>query len=81
MFPQHAMPQQSVLAVTLSRPLRAFWKSNKQETHLHFVAGQEKMCYSDAVVLHLRNSGYFKLREREHGIKAQHALKGAEMVC
>lgn len=36
--------------------------------------------YRDAV-LHVRNTGYFKLQEREHDIKAQHALKGSGMVC
>ena len=34
-----------------------------------------------AVVLHVRNIGYFKSQERERGTKAQHALKGPETVC
>lgn len=31
--------------------------------------------------LHVRNTGYLKLQQREHGIKAQHAVKEPEMVC
>lgn len=46
MFPQHAMPQQSVLAVMLSRPLRAVWKSNKLKVRKHtFILWQaRKIC-------------------------------------
>lgn len=37
--------------------------------------------YRAAVVLDVKNTGYFKSQERGHGTKAQHALKGPEMVC
>lgn len=53
-----------------------------QETHLYLLPGQGKMCRGlPAVLLHVRNNGYFTLQERKHGTKAQYALKEQEMVC